>query len=69
MSSVTIPVEGLHCQNCVNAVTKAVSAVDGVDSVAVSLEKGEAVVSGASVDVEKVRAAIDDLGFEAGQPK
>lgn len=67
MSKVTIPIGGMHCQHCVTSVKNKLSSMPGVDSVEVNLEKGEATVSGATLDVAALRAAIEDLGFDAGE--
>lgn len=66
--SVTIPVGGMSCQHCVASVVKALSALPGVAGVDVGLERGEAVVTGQNLDVAGLRAAIEELGFDAGEP-
>ncbi|HIU73488.1 MAG TPA: heavy-metal-associated domain-containing protein [Candidatus Aphodousia faecipullorum] len=58
-------VEGMHCQNCVKAVTEAVSALPGAKGVEVSLEKGQVKWDEMGVSEEKVKEAIEDIGFEA----
>lgn len=60
-----LKVEGMHCQNCVKAVSEAVSALPGAKGVEVSLEKGEVTWDEMGVDIEKVKEAIEDIGFEA----
>ncbi len=67
-TTVTIPVGGMHCQNCVNSVHKALSALPGVTGVQVSLEQGRASITGGDVDLGGIRDAIEDLGFDAGNP-
>ncbi len=57
-------VEGMNCGHCVKSVTEALQGVSGVESVAVSLEKGEAVVEGAA-DVAALVAAVEEVGFDA----
>lgn len=37
MSTMTVPVEGLHCNGCADTITNAVAAIDGVVSVTVDL--------------------------------
>lgn len=66
-SSITIPIGGMSCQHCVASVTNALSSMPGVVGVDVSLEKGQAVVTGSSLDVPALRQAIEDLGFDAGE--
>ena len=58
-------VEGMHCQNCVKAVTEAVSSLPGAKGVEVSLEKGEVKWDEMGVSEDKVKEAIEDIGFEA----
>ncbi len=55
-------VEGMNCGHCVKAVTEALEGVVGVgSSVEVSLENGEATVTG-SADVAALVGAIGEKG-------
>ena len=67
MQSVMIKVKGMTCGGCVASVERVLRAVDGVDQVDVSLQRGEATVQyePGRVDVAKLRAAIEDAGFDA----
>jgi len=60
-------VDGMTCSHCVSAVTTELSAVPGVEAVTVSLVPGGrstvTVGSAAEVDLEAVRAAIDEAGY------
>ncbi len=67
--TITIPVGGMTCQHCVASVTKALTGRPGVTGVEVNLARGEARVSGQNFDVAGLRAAIEDLGFDAGDPE
>ena len=58
----TVKIEGMHCPHCSARVEKALKAL-GV-GVEVSLEKGEAKVSGEKLDLSAIKEAIEDLGFE-----
>lgn len=69
MAQVSIVIDGMHCQNCAAAVFKKLNAIDGIDSVEVNLEQGEAVLKGSEINMDAVRAAIGDLGFDAGESK
>lgn len=64
--SIVIPIGGMSCQHCVDSVDKKLSGMPGVESVAVNLEKGEATVTGTSLDIPALRRAIEELGFDAG---
>ncbi len=66
--TMTMPVGGMHCRNCVNSVRTALSALPGVSEVEVNLEAGQATVRGGGLDAGALRSAIEDLGFDAGEP-
>jgi copper chaperone len=60
-----LKIEGMTCHHCVKAVTEALGQVQGVDTVVeVSLEQGEAVVSG-NPDAAALIAAVAEAGYEA----
>ena len=59
-----LKVSGMTCNHCVMAVTKALREIPEVLEVQVSLEKGEAVVSG-DVPRDILVAAIREEGYEA----
>lgn len=66
MKTETVKVKGMSCSHCVAAVTKAAKGLKGVSDVAVSLEKGEAVVTfdDALVGLQAVKDAIEDQGYD-----
>ncbi len=68
MASTTYTVRGMTCGHCVNAVTEEISEIDGVASVEIDLVEGGdspvTVASDAELDIEAVRAAIDEAGYE-----
>lgn len=59
----TVP--DMHCGHCERAVSEEVSAVPGVESVAVDLETKQVTVVGDVLDDSKLRAAINEAGYEA----
>ena len=63
--TITYSVPGVHCAHCERAITEEVSAVDGVESVAVDLEAKRVTIGGAGLDDAKLRATIDEAGYEA----
>ena len=64
----TIKVDGMTCQHCVAAVTKALESIDGIANVKVDLAVGTAAYAeSAPVDIEVIRKAIEDAGYEIGQ--
>ena len=58
-------VTGMTCGHCVSSVTEEVGALDGVRTVDVDLPTGRVtVVSAAALDLEAVRAAVVEAGYE-----
>lgn len=66
-TTITIPIGGMSCGHCVKSVTNQLSAMPGVAAVDVSLERGEAKVTGDKLDIPALRQAIEELGFDAGE--
>lgn len=69
----TYTVAGMTCGHCVAAVKDEIGKLDGVTGVDVDLvEGGEStvrVVSGSSLDIGRVREAVDQAGYElTGSP-
>lgn len=69
--TVTIRVEGMHCNMCSASVTKALKATEGVEKVEVSHERGEAVIQydDQKVTEAKLRDVINGTGFKAVEEK
>ena len=68
METTTIKVDGMSCGGCVKSVTGVLTALDGVAKADVSLEQKQAVVEfdAAKVTRARLKAAIEDAGFDAG---
>lgn len=68
--TVSIPVKGMACSSCATRVKKTLSALPSVTGVEVSSPKARARVSyvPGKVSPERLRAAVTELGFEAGSP-
>jgi copper chaperone len=66
METVIIKVDGMSCQGCVKSVTDVLLALPGVSEAGVSLESGQAQVTydPARVAIDRLRAAIEDAGFD-----
>jgi copper chaperone CopZ len=63
--TVSYTVPGMHCGHCEHAVSEELSAVEGVESVDVDLETKLVTVVGTGLDDARLRAAIDEAGYEA----
>jgi copper chaperone len=65
MSEATYTVTGMTCGHCVSAVTEEVGQLPGVTDVQVDLATGKVTVtSGAPLDEQAVRDAVDEAGYE-----
>ena len=68
MSTQTFKVSGMTCGHCVGAVSKEIGQLAGVEEVSVDLTPDQAstvtVVSSDVLDVDAVRAAVDEAGYE-----
>jgi copper chaperone CopZ len=58
-------VPGMSCDHCRAAITAEVSAVDGVTSVEVDLDSKLVRIRGDALADDRLRAAIDEAGYEA----
>jgi copper chaperone CopZ len=63
--TITYSVPGMSCSHCEAAVTEEVAAVTGVESVDVDLATKLVTVRGAHLDDARLRAAIEEAGYEA----
>ncbi|MEQ4300293.1 heavy-metal-associated domain-containing protein [Plantactinospora sp. B6F1] len=62
-------VKGMTCGHCANAVSTEVGAIPGVTGVNVDLASGAVTVtSNDPVDPERLRAAVDEAGYELVAP-
>ena len=57
-------VPGIHCAHCEDALKRELVPVDGVEAVDVDLGGKLVSVRGAGLDDAKLRAAIDEAGYE-----
>jgi copper chaperone len=60
----TLSVEGMSCAHCVMHVKNALVEVAGVTKAEVDLAKKSALVEGASLDDEALKAAVAEAGYE-----
>ncbi len=65
MSTETYTVTGMTCGHCVASVTEEVRSLPGVNDVQVDLASGRVTVTAdAPVGPDKVRAAVEEAGYE-----
>lgn len=58
-------IEGMSCGHCASSVRGEVEQIDGVDSTEIDLGSGRLTVTGAGVDPDDVRRAVDRAGYKA----
>ncbi len=65
MATNTYTVTGMTCGHCVGSVRAEMSRIPGVTDVQVDLPTGQVTVtSDEPIDVETVRASVDEAGYE-----
>lgn len=59
-----IKIDGMTCGHCAAAVTKALKQVEGVADVAVNLGDKQATVTHSGANVEAMKTAVEDAGYD-----
>jgi copper chaperone CopZ len=63
--TISLQIDGMHCDGCVGSVKKAAASVDGVSNLSVDLESGKLTADIARPElVETLRGVIEDCGFD-----
>lgn len=62
-------VDGMTCSHCEASVTKALEEVKGVEKVDVDLSTKEVKVNHEDVSNEKLKEAVEDIGFDVSEIK
>jgi len=63
--TVTYSVPAIHCAHCAMSIREEISEVEGVEMIDVDLDSKLVSVSGRELDDGKLRAAIEEAGYEA----
>jgi copper chaperone CopZ len=59
-----LAIAGMTCSHCVESVRRALLECPGVQSAQVHLASGSATIAGSHVDVERLRQAVESLGYK-----
>ncbi|MEM5494828.1 heavy metal-associated domain-containing protein [Hoeflea sp. AS16] len=63
--TISIQIDGMHCDGCVRSVEKAASSVEGVSNLSVNLENGKLTADIARPElIDKLKGVIEDCGFD-----
>jgi copper chaperone CopZ len=60
---ITIKIEGMTCNHCKTTVESHLSSLSGINEVNVNLTDSTAALKGESIDLDKVKSCIRDLGY------
>ena len=63
--TLTYTVPAIHCAHCAMSIREEVSEVECVESVDVDLDTKMVTISGRGLSDQKLRAAIEEAGYEA----
>ncbi len=65
METLNLKISGMSCGACVGHVSRALQATPGVTNAVVDLASQSARVEGENLDVEQIKAAVEEEGYEA----
>ncbi len=65
MENLDLKISGMSCGHCVAAVTSGLQTIDGVNVENVSVGSASVSFDPAVTDVDQIRGAIEDAGYEA----
>ncbi len=62
--TLTLSIEGMHCQACVRRVTDALQGVSGVQPKSVSVGSAQVAFNPDKTTPEEIAAAVNSIGFQ-----
>ena len=63
--TVTYGIPGIHCAHCGMSIREEVSELEGVEAVDVDVDAKVVTIRGRELSDERLRAAIEEAGYEA----
>jgi len=63
MKETIINVEGMMCQGCENRIKNSLKVMEGIKEVIANHKEKTVTIVGESVDIDKVKERIEDIGF------
>ncbi len=61
---ITLKIDGMMCAHCSGRVKNALEALDGVSEAIVSHENGSAIVKGDALNLDALKEAVENQGFD-----
>jgi len=66
MDQKKVIVKGMSCNHCKMAVEMNLKKIPGIETALADLGSGEVLLKGETIDLDKVRAMIEDIGYSYG---
>ena len=63
MKEIIINVEGMMCEGCENRIQNSLKSIEGIKEVKANYKEKTVTIVGESVDIDKVKEKIEDIGF------
>jgi copper chaperone CopZ len=60
---IKVRVEGMTCNHCKMNVEKSILKLEGIEGAVADPDTSEVVISGSDVSLERIRAAVEDIGY------
>jgi sulfite exporter TauE/SafE/copper chaperone CopZ len=68
MDRTIIPIRNMHCKSCELLIEKSLLGIPGIKSAKANIHRCEAVIhSHGTLDLERVRQAVEEVGYEVGE--
>ena len=63
MNEVRIIVKGMNCSHCEMTIENSINAIEGIKDSKANQETGEVIVHGDKIDLDKIRDAVERVGY------
>ena len=62
-NKITIKIDGMSCEHCSNRIENMLKKIENIKEVSVNLKNKEVIINGESIDINKIKEKIEDLGY------
>ena len=60
----TIKVEGMTCNHCKMNVERSILNLEGIETAVADPDRSEVVLEGEGIDLEKIKLAVESIGYD-----
>ena len=64
LAKARVTIRGMTCDHCKRTIERTLMDLEGIQTVQIDLSRGEALIAGETIDLEKIREKVDALGYE-----